>query len=47
LDSNGYLKLNNFKYAKILKNDEVTHTICGLPDCLAPEVILNKGKILI
>lgn len=43
LDSNGYLKLNNFKFAKVMKENEKTYSICGLPDCLAPEVILNKG----
>lgn len=38
---NGYLKLADFGIAKILKNNEMTNTVCGTEDYLAPE-ILNK-----
>jgi CRP-like cAMP-binding protein len=41
LDKEGYLKLVDFGFAKIL-NDR-TWTLCGTPEYLAPEIILNKG----
>jgi CRP-like cAMP-binding protein len=41
LDSTGYLKLVDFGFAKVL-NDR-TYTLCGTPEYLAPEIILNKG----
>jgi len=41
LDDQGYLKLVDFGFAKILQ--ERTWTLCGTPEYLAPEIILNKG----
>jgi len=41
LDDDGYLKLVDFGFAKIL--NERTWTLCGTPEYLAPEIILNKG----
>lgn len=38
----GYLKLTDFGFAKIL-NEGRTFTICGTPEYIAPEVILNQG----
>ena len=38
----GYLKLTDFGFAKLLENDK-TYTLCGTPEYLAPEIILNKG----
>merc|ERR1712185_11663 len=40
-DADGYLKLVDFGFAKII-NDR-TWTLCGTPDYLAPEIIQNKG----
>jgi len=41
LDKDGYLKLVDFGFAKILTDR--TWTLCGTPEYLAPEIILNKG----
>lgn len=42
LDGKGYLKITDFGFAKILKNDR-TWTLCGTPDYLAPEVVSGQG----
>ncbi|KOB65171.1 cAMP-dependent protein kinase catalytic subunit [Operophtera brumata] len=41
IDANGYLKLCDFGFCKVLKKK--TWTLCGTPEYLAPEVILSKG----
>ena len=41
-NKNGYLKLTDFGFAKQLENEK-TYTLCGTPEYLAPEIILNKG----
>lgn len=41
MDMEGYLKLTDFGFAKVVKT--FTLTVCGTPDYLAPEVLLNKG----
>lgn len=41
VDSNGFLKLCDFGFCKVLKKK--TWTLCGTPEYLAPEVILSKG----
>jgi len=43
LDAGGYLKLVDFGLAKKLVGGGRTWTLCGTPDYLAPEVILNEG----
>lgn len=42
MDARGYVKLVDFGLAKQLVTD-ATWTMCGTPDYLAPEIILNKG----
>ena len=42
INKNGYLKLTDFGFAKVLDNEK-TYTLCGTPEYLAPEIILNKG----
>lgn len=41
INNNGYLKLTDFGFAKIIEGK--TYTLCGTPEYLAPEIILNKG----
>jgi len=41
LDSQGYLKVVDFGLAKVVLDR--TWTLCGTPDYLAPEIILNRG----
>lgn len=38
---NGYLKVADFGFAKLVKNK--TYTICGTPDYIPPEVLMNSG----
>jgi len=40
-DRDGYLKLVDFGFAKVIKDR--TWTLCGTPEYLAPEIISNKG----
>lgn len=41
LDSTGYLKITDFGFAKVVNFK--TYTLCGTPEYIAPEVLLNKG----
>jgi len=41
IDKNGHIKITDFGFAKEI--DHRTYTLCGTPDYLAPEIILNKG----
>lgn len=42
LDSMGHIRITDFGFAKHLPGNKRTFTVCGTPDYLAPEVILNK-----
>jgi len=42
LDSEGYLKVTDFGFAKELTTGR-TYTLCGTPDYLAPEIVAGKG----
>lgn len=37
----GYLKLIDYGFAKVVKKR--TYTICGTPEYIAPEILLNRG----
>lgn len=39
----GYLKLSDFGFIKQITPGSRTYTLCGTPEYLAPEIILNKG----
>ena len=41
INKNGYIKVADFELAKVVQDR--TYTICGTPEYLAPEIILNKG----
>ena len=41
IDHKGFLRLVDFGFAKV--TDGKTYTICGTPEYMAPEMILNKG----
>ena len=41
LGRDGYLKLTDFGFAKVIEYR--TYTLCGTPEYIAPEVLLNKG----
>jgi len=41
LDDQGYLKVTDFGFAKVVKDK--TFTLCGTPDYLAPEIVTGQG----
>lgn len=41
ISDDGYLKLTDFGFAKYVEGR--TYTLCGTPEYLAPEILLNKG----
>ena len=43
INKNGYIKLSDFGFIKLLKPGERTYTFCGTPEYMAPEILLNKG----
>jgi len=43
LDNVGYVKVTDFGFAKRVDPTIKTWTLCGTPEYLAPEIILNKG----
>lgn len=43
LNSNGYVKLVDFGFAKYIGFSSKTWTFCGTPEYVSPEIILNKG----
>ena len=42
INKTGYLQLTDFGFAKELPSHLRTYTICGTPEYIAPEILLNK-----
>jgi len=42
IQTNGYIKLTDFGFSKVIEGK--TYTLCGTPEYLAPEIIMNKGN---
>ncbi|CAD8088880.1 unnamed protein product [Paramecium sonneborni] len=45
VQGDGYLKLTDFGFAKVV--EDRTYTLCGTPEYLAPEILLNKVNLQI
>ena len=43
LDEQGYVKMVDFGFARVLDQGKKSWTFCGTPEYVAPEIILNKG----
>ncbi|KAM4636554.1 cGMP-dependent protein kinase 2-like [Discoglossus pictus] len=43
LDSEGYVKMVDFGFAKKIGAGKKTWTFCGTPEYVAPEIIMNRG----
>jgi protein kinase A len=41
IGDDGFLKLIDFGFAKVIRKR--TYTICGTPEYIAPEILLNQG----
>mmetsp|Transcript_37014 Transcript_37014/g.80822 ORF Transcript_37014/g.80822 Transcript_37014/m.80822 type:complete len:326 (+) Transcript_37014:56-1033(+) len=41
INKDGYVKLTDFGFAKVIEHR--TYTLCGTPEYIAPEMLLNKG----
>jgi serum/glucocorticoid-regulated kinase 2 len=43
MGEDGYVLLTDFGLAKTMQEDEVTHSFCGTPEYLAPEILKEVG----
>ena len=43
MDEDGHLKVADFGLSKKLKPGNITHSVVGTPDYVAPEILLKKG----
>ena len=43
IDKEGNIKITDFGLSKWLREEEFTNTLCGTPEYVAPEILLQKG----
>jgi len=43
IDGEGYIKVIDLGFAKIIPHGEKSNTLCGTPEYLAPELVLSRG----
>ena len=43
INKDGHLKLVDFGFVKTLKSGQKTYTMCGTPEYLAPEIVMQVG----
>lgn len=43
ITAEGFIKVADLGFAKLIPKDKRTWTLCGTPDYMAPEIIMNKG----
>lgn len=43
MDADGFVRLVNLEAAKYVGQGELTHTLCGVPEYMAPEMLLGQG----
>ncbi|VDQ04883.1 unnamed protein product [Trichobilharzia regenti] len=43
ITADGFLKVADLGFAKLIPKDKRTWTLCGTPDYMAPEIIMSKG----
>jgi cGMP-dependent protein kinase len=43
IDTQGYLKITDFGFAKKIPPNGKTYTLCGTPEYLAPELVTQSG----
>ncbi|GLC74987.1 hypothetical protein PLESTF_001580900 [Pleodorina starrii] len=46
MSAEGYIKVSDLGFSKVLHDNQRTHTMCGTPDYMAPEIIKGKGHNL-
>lgn len=43
MDKNGHIKLADFGMSRVLLKEDLSYTLCGTPEYVAPEILLKLG----